>query len=382
MLRTLWFSSRARGWAAQIALLGGLLALLWWLAGNTVENLVVRGIRTGFDYLWRPTGFPISESIVTYSPSDNYFWAYVVGVTNTLWLSFLTIAFATMLGLFVGLSRRSDHPFLSRLAGIYVTILRNVPLIVQLLFWYGLAISAFPPPLEALNPLPGLFLTLRGVYAPSLEMAPGGGLLIAVSLLWLILLAVLFRYVAQVRRSAVYVRIGLYVVFWFVGVFVASTLLDHPLSLSNPELVGLNFIGGMQLSPEFSGIIFGLTIYTSAYIGEIIRGGIDAVPKGQWEGGRALGLSERQILFRIVLPQALRVIVPPLTSQYLSTVKNTTLAVAVGYPELGLIVNTVINQTGQAIESILVMLGVFLTISLSVSLFMNWYNSRVTLVTR
>ncbi|PYE81207.1 amino acid ABC transporter permease [Pseudoroseicyclus aestuarii] len=368
MLRSLWFSSRVRGWAAQAAFLGGLLAMLWWLAGNTAQNLAIRGIRTGFDYLSRPTGFPISESVVRYSPSDSYFWAYVVGVTNTL-------------GLFVGLARRSEHPLLSRMADIYVTLMRNIPVVVQLLFWYGIAISLFPPPAQALNPLPGLFLTLRGVYAPSLVLGPWGGVLIAACLVLAIATIVLMRR-PQAAALRLPVRIAVGIAGWIVAAWGLSVLLSHPLSLQSPELRGLNFTGGLQLSPEFAAIIFGLTIYTAAYIGEIIRGGIEAVGKGQWEGGRALGLTERQIMFKVILPQALRVIVPPLTSQYLSTVKNTTLAVAVGYPELGLVVNTVINQTGQAIESILVMLGVFLTISLSVSLFMNWYNARVALVSR
>lgn len=382
MLRNLWFSSRARGWAAQIALLGGLLAVFSWLVGNTIQNLAARGIRTGFDFVWRPAGFQISESVVSYSASDSYFWAYIVGLTNTLWISFLAIVFATVLGLFVGLSRRSQHPFLSRMASIYVTVLRNIPLVVQLLFWYAISISLFPAPREALNPLPGLFLTLRGVYAPSLVVAPGSGLLIAVALLLMALTVAAAARLPRVRNLRRHNRILFCAGIWIAAAFLLSATLGHPLSLQSPELTGLNFSGGMHLSPEFATIIFGLTIYTSAYIGEIIRGGIEAVSKGQWEGGRALGISDRQIMSHIILPQALRVIIPPLTTQYLSTVKNTTLAVAVGYPELGLIVKTVITQTSQAIESILVMICVFLTISLAVSLFMNWYNARVALVTR
>lgn len=379
MFRSLWFSSRARGWAAQIALLGGLLAVLWWLAGNTAQNLAMRGIRTGWDFLSRPARFPISESILRYDPSDTFLWAYAVGVANTLWLSFVTILLATLLGLFVGLSRRSAHPLLSRVAGTYVTIIRNIPLIVQLLFCYGLAISLFPPPREALNPLPGLYLTLRGVYAPALTIGPGGGLLIGTALALLIVaLITAFR----LPRSRASVRLPAAILLWLAATWGLWLVLGRPLALEAPELTGLNFRGGTYLSPEFAAIIVGLVIYTAAFIGEIIRGGIEAVSTGQWEGARALGLSERQILFRVILPQALRVIVPPMTSQYLSTVKNTTLAVAVGYPELGLIVNTVINQTGQAIESILIMLGVFLSISLTVSLLMNWYNARVALVTR
>ncbi|AJY45092.1 amino acid ABC transporter permease [Martelella endophytica] len=380
---SLWYSQRARSWAMQIALLGGLVLFVWWLAGNTHENLTERGIRTGFDYLWRPARFPISESILRYDASDSFFWAYVVGLANTLWLSFLSILFATLLGLVVGLSRRSAHPLLSRFAGTYVTVLRNVPLIVQLLFWYAIATSLFPVPREALNPLPGVFLSIRGVYAPALTLGPGASMLLIVAAILLVIAIVAgFKLSAGKRLSVKAASVGLSVCLWVAVVVGLSGMLGHPVGLEAPALKGLNFRGGMVLSPEFASIITGLTIYTSAFIGEIIRGGIDAVEKGQWEGGRALGLSERHIMFRIILPQALRIIVPPMTSQYLSTVKNTTLAVAVGYPELGLVVNTVINQTGQAIESILIMLAVFLSISLSVSAFMNWYNARVALVVR
>jgi len=379
---SLWYSARLRAWAAQAALVAGVVLFVSWIAGNTATNLAERGIRTGFDYLWRPARFPISESVVTYNPSDSFFWAYVVGLANTLWLSVIAIVLATVLGLFVGLARRSSHPFLSRLAGIYVTTLRNIPLIVQLLCWYGVATSLFPAPREALQPLPGLYLSIRGVYAPSLTLAPTGAFfLMSCTLLFIAAMVAAWRYPrpSSIRRPWL---LFITTAAWAVVSVALFKALGTPVGLEFPELKGLNFRGGTTLSPEFAAIILGLTIYTSAFVGEIIRGGIEAVNKGQWEGARALGLSERRIMFKVVLPQALRIIVPPLTTQYLSTVKNTTLAVAVGYPELGLVVNTVINQTGQAIESIMVMLGVFLTISLSVAVFMNWYNARVALVVR
>lgn len=382
MLSSLWYSARLRAWAAQMALVAGVVLLISWIAGNTATNLAERGIRTGFDYLWRPARFPISETVVTYSPSDSFFWAYVVGLANTLWLSLIAIVLATVLGLFVGLARRSVHPLLSRLAGIYVTTLRNIPLIVQLLCWYGVATSLFPAPREALQPLPGLYLSIRGVYAPSLSLAPTGGLFLLTCILLLIAaVGAGWRY-PQPGTGRRPLSLLVAIAIWAVVSAILFKALDMPIGLEFPELKGLNFRGGTTLSPEFAAIIIGLTIYTSAFIGEIIRGGIEAVGKGQWEGARALGLSERHIMFKVVLPQALRIIVPPMTTQYLSTVKNTTLAVAVGYPELGLVVNTVINQTGQAIESIMVMLGVFLTISLSVAFFMNWYNARVAMVVR
>ncbi len=382
MISSLWYSARVRAWAAQIALLAGLGLFLWMIVGNTVENLTARGIRTGFDYLWRPARFPISESIVRYDASDSFLWAYVAGLANTLWLSLLSIVFATILGLFVCLARLSHHPVLSYMTGVYVTVLRNVPLIVQLLFWYAIATSVFPAPRAALNPLPGLFLSIRGVYAPALIVEPGGWFfLIASAALFIVALAMGLWSARRARSFGAPILLAA-LAFWAATNVVLYVALGRPLKLEMPELNGLNFSGGTNLSPEFAAIIVGLTIYTSAFIGEIIRGGIEAIDKGQWEGARALGLSERTVMFKVILPQALRIIVPPMTSQYLSTVKNTTLAVAVGYPELGLVVNTVINQTGQAIESILIMLCVFLSISLSVSLFMNWYNARVALVVR
>lgn len=380
MLRELWYSDRLRSGVFQAVLLGGLISLLFWIGGNTVQNLAERGIRTGYEFLQRPARFPISETVLHYSPSDSFFWAYVVGLANTLWLSFLTILFATIGGLALALARLSGHPLLSRLAGLYVTVFRNVPLIVQLLFFYGVATSLFPPVRQALNPLPGLYLSLRGVYAPGLVMGPGSGTVIAAAVLLALMLVVVLRRWATDQGP-------LRKWFWGLAIFLPALVLawflaGRPIALEAPQLQGLNFRGGLYLSPEFSAIIIGLTLYTTAFTGEIIRGGIEAVGKGQWEGGRALGVSERHIMFRVILPQALRVIVPPMTSQYLSTVKNTTLAVAVGYPELGLVVNTVINQTGQALESILIMLGVFLTISLSVSAVMNYFNARIALVER
>lgn len=381
MLTQIWYSGRARAWAFQTILLVGLASLILWIGGNTMQNLAARGIRTGLDFLWRPARFPIAETVIRYTPEDSFFWAFAVGLANTLWLSVLTILLATVLGLFIALAQLSSHPLLSRLAAAYVTLFRNVPLIVQLLFCYGLATSVFPAPRDAWNPIPGVYLSLRGAYAPDLLMHPGGGwfLLAAMFALFAILWLAIRRQMGGLKWP---IRLGLGLIFWFVLAAAAWHLTGGPLRLEIPQLTGLNFKGGQRLSPEFCAIILGLTLYTAAFVGEVIRGGIEAIAKGQWEGGRALGMAERQIMFRVILPQALRVIIPPMTSQYLSTVKNTTLAVAVGYPELGLIVNTVINQTGQALESILIMLGVFLAISLSVSALMNWFNARVALVER
>jgi general L-amino acid transport system permease protein len=371
---------RFRSWSGQILLLGGFAALLLWLVNNTVTNLDARGIRVGFDFLWRQANFPISESVLPYDPSDSFLWAYVTGVGNTLAISVLAIFLSTALGLLVGLARRSKHPLTSGVAGVFVTTMRNMPLIVHLLFWYALATTALPAPREAYNPLPGVFLSLRGFYIPALELDAVTwavvGLVIAITWGAWRLRHHVFAAGRWHDRHPVLALSGL-----TAAVALGAALLLQPGAAVNfPEMRGFNFTGGLRLSPEFAALMLGLVIYTSAFIGEIIRGGIDAVSIGQWEAGRAIGLSERHTLTKIIIPQALRIIIPPMTSQYLSTVKNTTLALAVGYPELGLVVGTVINQTGQAIESIALLLGIFLTISIAVSLFMNWYNAHVALV--
>ncbi|EKF61690.1 amino acid ABC transporter permease [Agrobacterium albertimagni AOL15] len=380
MISAVYDNRRVRNWTGQILLLGGFAALLFWLVSNTVANLDARGIKVGFGFLSRPANFPISESVLPYDPSDTFLWAYVTGLGNTVAISILAILLSTALGLLVGLARRSKHPLTSGVAGVFVTTMRNMPLIVHLLFWYALATTALPAPREAYNPLPGVFLSLRGFYVPSVEFS-GTSLTFA----FVLIVATLGAWHMRGRM----IRLG----WWhdsrpllaLIGVMAfaalgAGIVLQPSATVSFPEMSGFNFTGGFRLSPEFAALMLGLVIYTSAFIGEIIRGGIDAVSSGQWEAGRAIGLSERHTLTRIIIPQALRIIIPPLTSQYLSTVKNTTLALAVGYPELGLVVGTVINQTGQAIESIALLLGIFLTISIAVSLFMNWYNARVALV--
>lgn len=380
MISAVLDNRRFRSWGGQILLLGGFAALLLWLVMNTVTNLDARGIRVGFDFLWRRANFPISESVLPYDPSDSFFWAYVTGVGNTLAISALAIFLSTALGLLVGLARRSKHPLTSGVAGVFVTTMRNMPLIVHLLFWYALATTALPAPREAYNPLPGVFLSLRGFYIPALELDAMAWLMIGLVIL-VTLGAWRLRHLMMGTgrwrdRHPVLALFGLTAV-----VALGAALLFQPSAvISLPEMRGFNFTGGLRLSPEFAALMLGLVIYTSAFIGEIIRGGIDAVSIGQWEAGRAIGLSERHTLTKIIIPQALRIIIPPMTSQYLSTVKNTTLALAVGYPELGLVVGTVINQTGQAIESIGLLLGIFLTISIAVSLFMNWYNAHVALV--
>jgi general L-amino acid transport system permease protein len=302
--------------AYQALALGAVLGLAWYLVSNTLDNLEARRIASGFAFLGREAGFEVGETtLMAYSASDTYLRALLVGLANTFAVSAAGVVLATLLGTGIGLARLSSNLLLNKAAASYVEFIRNVPLLVQLFFWYALITEALPHPREALEPLPHVFLSNRGVFFP----LPG----------------------------------------------------------SVPALEGFNFSGGAGLSPEFATLLIGLVVYTAAFIAEVVRAGILAVRRGQVDAAYALGLARAQVLRFVVLPQALRVIVPPLTSQYLNLVKNSSLAVAIGYPDLVSIANTAINQTGQAIEGIAIIMAVYLTISLAISAFMNWYNARL-----
>jgi general L-amino acid transport system permease protein len=290
-----------------------------------LDNLQARRIASGFGFLWREAGFEIGETtFLSYGAADTYLKALVVGLLNTFRVASLAIIFSTMLGALIGLARLSINWLLAKIAAGYVEVVRNVPLVVQLFFWYAIIAEGLPAPAEALRPVPGIFLSNRGLAFP-----------------------------------------------------VPASL--APLSIDYPVLSGFNFTGGGFLSPEFTALFVGLTLYTAAFIAEIVRAGILAVDRGQFEAGYSLGLNQPQVMRFVVLPQALRVIVPPITSQYLNCSKNSSLAVAIGYPDLVSIANTTINQTGQAIEGIMIIMLVYLTISLAISGFMNWYNRRFAL---
>jgi general L-amino acid transport system permease protein len=307
---------KMKRFAIQTLVAALVLAAAAYLVFNTLANLEARRIASGFAFLWREAGFEIGEAtLFSYGAADSYLRALAVGLANTFKVSLLGVVAATLLGTMIGLGRLSPIFLLRSLSTGYVEFLRNVPLLVQLFFWYALITEGLPSPREALSPLPGVFLTNRGLFFPT-----------------------------------------------FSG---------------TPELQGFNFAGGGALSPEFAALLIGLSVYTAAFVAEIVRAGVLAVPRGQWEAARAVGLSEGHVLRHVVAPQALRVIVPPLTSQYLNLTKNSSLAVAIGYPDLVSIANTTINQTGQAIEGIAIIMAVFLTISLAISALMNWYNARL-----
>jgi len=320
--RLSWSDPRTRAVVWQIVVVAIVCTLVATVALETASNLEQRGIASGFGYLSRMAGFEIARGPLSYSSRDTYARALTVGLLNTLRVALLGIFAATALGLSIGIARLSKMWVVSTLARAYVEVLRNTPLLLQLLFWYSL-FQALPAPREALNPFPSVFLCFRGLYLPSLAWNDGA------------------------------------------------------LGLEYPALVGFDFRGGLSISPEFATVLMGLSTCTAAFIGEIVRGGILSVGSGQTEAAQALGLSRRNVLRLIVLPQALPVIIPPTTSQFLNLAKNSSLAVAIGYPDLISITTTTLNQTGQAVEAIALVMIVYLAISLVISLGMNLAHGAV-----
>jgi general L-amino acid transport system permease protein len=376
-----WNDRRIRGILYQVLVLGGVLLLAGYLISNTLTNLASRNIATGFGFLGREAGFGVSESVIDYSPANSYFYVLIVGLLNTLKVSVIGIVLATIIGTLVGVARLSRNWLVARFATVYVGGLRNIPVLLQLFFWYSIIAEALPGPRQALNPLPGVFLSSRGLKLPepvwqATHVWMGVAFVIGVAAAWAVARWARLR---RERSGQLFptLEVGAALV---IGLPVLAWLLNGaPLAMNVPELQGFNFAGGLTVTPEFTALLVGLVLYTGTFIAEIVRGGILAVAHGQTEAALALGLSRGQVLRLIILPQALRVIIPPLTSQYLNLTKNSSLAVAIGFPDLVSTANTAINQTGQAVEGIAVIMAVYLTVSLSISGFMNWYNRRIAL---
>ncbi|MDI1286961.1 MAG: amino acid ABC transporter permease [Reyranella sp.] len=377
-----WNDPIIRGWVFQIVVVGLVAGLAWYLVSNTIDNLNRQKIASGFDYLGREAGFEIGDSMIDYSPASTYARAIWVGILNTLRVAVLGIILATILGTLIGVGRLSPNWLLNKICAWYVEAFRNVPLLLWLFLFYKLISEAFPGPKQAISALWGsMFLSNRGLYFPVPMADPihkwmGVGLLVGIAGA-----VMLYRW-AKKRQEATGqpfpsisagagVIIGVPFVIWLAG--------GAPSTMSWPALKGFNFEGGTVIQPEFTALLLGLVLYTSAFIAEIVRSGILALHKGQSEAAAALGLSRGQSMRLVLLPQALRVIVPPMTSQYLNITKNSSLAIAIGYPDLVASINVTINQTGQAIENILLIMAAYLSVSLSISAFMNWYNKRIAL---
>jgi len=379
-----WSDPRFRNIVWQLVILGTVAAIVWYLVQNTNRNLAARRIATGFAFLGRTAGIPIGEALVDYDPSINtYGRALLIGLLNTLKVAVVGVVLATILGTLIGVARLSKNWLIARLSAVYVEVIRDIPLLLQLLFWYT-TLGVLPVPKNSFHPLPGVFLSNRGIKIPVIEWAPAYWWALAALALGIVGTVAWSRSATR-KQEATGVRpkvwpVALALLIGFpVAVWAA---LGAPFTVEMPELHGFNFTGGATLSPEYGALTLGLVIYTSSYIAEIVRSGILSVPTGQWEAAAAIGLRSGTTLRKIVLPQALRVIIPPMTSQYLNLTKNSSLAVAIGYQDIVSIASTTLNQTGQAIEGIAAIMVVYLVISLSISFFMNWYNARIALVER
>ena len=372
---------------AQILFVVLLALAAGFLYANVTTNLARQGLTTGYDFIDNPASFDIGESYIPYEPSDSYGHALLVGLVNTLVLSALGIILTTVVGGIAGIARLSSNWLISRIAAAYVGVIRNTPLIIQLMFWYFGIVLQLPPVRDPVA-LPGsIFLTQRGVYLSRFDPTSTFDswrifiwiALVSIAVIWFIFRLIQKRSELPLPLWAYAVYIVVPVLILWIGYVIQP---EPPLQANLPELAGLNFRGGLRFTPEFAALLFGLVVYTGAFIAEIVRAGIQAVSRGQVEAARSLGFTGAQALQLIIFPQALRVIIPPLTSQYLNLAKNSSLAIAIGYPDLFSIAGTVINQTGSTLEVIAIMMLSYLSMSLFTSFLMNIYNSRMRLVER
>ncbi|EKT4523739.1 amino acid ABC transporter permease [Pseudomonas putida] len=376
---------RVRAWLFQVVTVVFVVGLGWYLFHNTQANLQHRGITSGFDFLERSAGFGIAQHLIPYVESDSYARVFVIGLLNTLLVTFIGIILATLLGFVIGVARLSPNWMISKLATVYVETFRNIPPLLQILFWYFAVFLTLPGPRGSINLDDTFFISNRGLNMPGATLAEGFWPFVLALVLAVVAIALMVR-LANKRFDETgepfhKFWVGLLMFIGIPGVCVA--LFGSPVHWEVPQLKGFNFVGGWVLIPELLALTLALTIYTAAFIAEIVRSGIRSVSHGQTEAARSLGLREGPTLRKVIIPQALRVIVPPLTSQYLNLAKNSSLAAGIGYPEMvSLFAGTVLNQTGQAIEVIAITMSVYLAISLSISLLMNWYNKRIALIER
>jgi general L-amino acid transport system permease protein len=379
-----WRDERKRGIFWQVVVVAILCAAVWYIIQNMIDNLRTLGVSLGFDFLDAPAGFAISFSLIPTDLNSTIGRLIFAGMLNTLLASAICIVLATILGVIIGICRLSKNYLISRLATAYVEALRNVPLLVQLLLWYAAILQMFPNVRQAISVFDLMFISQRGVNMP--RPIPGDDFgLVGIALLVGIAIAIGIAQWARRRQMATgqqfpsgWVGLGL-----IVGLpLVVGVALGSPVTWEVPEFKGFNFRGGMVVLPELTAVIIGISVYTASFIAEIVRGGILAVSHGQTEAALALGLKPGMTLRLVIIPQSLRIIVPPMTSQYLNIVKNTTLVSMVAYPDLYSVIGTSLNQTGRPVENIAIMMAFFLTISILISLFMNWYNKRIALVER
>ena len=379
-----WNDPKIRSIVVQVLLVLAVGFFAYEIVDNTITNLTKRNIATGFEFLNKSAGFDLIQTLVEYTSASSYGTALLAGFLNTLMVSAIGIVLATILGFIIGIMRLSKNFLLSSIATLYIEIIRNVPLLLQVFVWYGLVLEAMPGPRQAYNLGDMIFLSNRGLNMPDPVWGNGAWLGLA-GLATGIVGAVAVRRWAQQRQAATgeifpHVLTGIAMI---LGLPILGFLIaGWPVTFDYPVLGGFNFTGGKVIIPEFMALLVALTAYTASFIAEIVRAGIQSVSHGQTEAANALGLRNAPTTRLVVIPQAMRVIIPPLASQYLNLTKNSSLAVAIAYPDLVATGGTVLNQTGQAIEVVMIWMVVYLTLSLTTSGFMNWFNARMRLVER
>jgi general L-amino acid transport system permease protein len=385
-----WNDPKFRGIFFQLLVVAVVVGFGWYLFRNTSANLERQGIASGFDFLSSTAGFGIIDSWIEYSEESTYGRVFWVGLLNTLTVSFLGIILATILGFLIGIGRLSSNWLICRMATVYIETLRNIPLLLQILFWYGLILKGFPSLRNSFNFFDTVFLNNRGLYTPKPIFEPGTWLMIAgfaiaiVGIFWLSSWSRRRQKLTGEQFPVFLTSLGMIFGLPALGLVLAAIVYGGiPISFDYPALQGFNFKGGSELIPELVALLLALSAYTAAFIAEIVRAGIMAVSHGQTEAAHALGLRNGPTLKLVIIPQAMRVIIPPLTSQYLNLTKNSSLAAAIAYPELvSVFAGTVLNQTGQAVEVIGITMAIYLGLSLSISAVMNWYNRKMALVER
>ena len=380
-----WNDPKYRAIFFQVLVLALVIGFGAYLVNNTLDNLARQGIASGFDFLGTTAGFSIGMTLIEYAETSTYGRAFLVGLLNTLLVSVIGVVFATILGFIIGVARLSNNWLISALAAVYIEVLRNIPLLLQLFFWYFAVLRTLPSPRQSVSVLETFFLNNRGLQSPAPVTEPGFWLIPTAVVVAIVAIVFLARW-AHRRQEETGQQFPTF--FSALGLFIGLPLLaaivsGFPIHWDIPVLKGFNFKGGMTMVPEFVALVAALSSYTAAFIAEIVRAGITAVSHGQTEAAYALGLRPGPTLRLVIIPQALRVIIPPLTSQYLNLTKNSSLAAAIAYPDIVLVfAGTVLMQTGQAVEIIAITMAVYLTISLVISAFMNWYNKAMALVER
>ena len=385
-LHQLWRDENLRGVVIQVLVVLGFFLVVAWLISNVVANFGVLDKSFGFGFLWQlPANYDINQTLIDYTNQDSHLRAAVVGLLNTFLVAVVGIVVATVLGFVIGALRLSSNWLLSQLAFGYIEFMRNVPVLLHVLLWHGIIINTLPHPRQAIGVGDSVFLSNRGFYVPKPILEEGAGIVGVAFAIGIVIAALLYRYAKRQQADtgrqipAIWMGSGAVIVLTVIAYFATG----GPVSFDVPALRGFNYQGGVHLIPEFVALTWALAIYTSGFIAEIVRGGILAVDRGQTEAAESLGLSHNRVLTLVVLPQALRVIIPPLTSEFLNLTKNSSLAIAIGYMDLVATLGGItLVQTGREMESMILVMLIYLLLSLAISGFMNWYNERVRLVER